>query len=90
MYNSAYMWNLEKQSQLTYILIINREIDVENKHMHTIRGREGGVNGKIGTDIYTLLCKKQVTAENLLYQHRELNSVLCGDLNKQEIQKEGI
>ena len=90
MYNSAYMWNLGKQNQLTYIQIRNREIDVENKHMHTTRGREGGVNGKIGIDIYTLLCKKQVTDENLLYQHRELNSVLCGDLNKKEIPKEGI
>ena len=43
---------------------------------------EGGMNWE--TDIYTLLCKKYITNENLLY-----SSVLCGGLNGKEIQKRG-
>ena len=42
----------------------------------------GGINRETGIDIYTLLCIKQVTKENLLYS-TELCSMLCGD-------KEGI
>ena len=48
----------------------------------------GGVNWEVGTEINTLLCIKQGTNENLLYSTG--TSVLCGDLNGKEIQKEGI
>ena len=41
---------------------------------------------EIGIDTYTL-CMKQTIKENL--QHRELYSVLCGDLNGKKIQKRG-
>ena len=30
-------------------------------------GKGGGMNWEIGIDIYTLLCIKQITNENLLY-----------------------
>ena len=30
-------------------------------------GKEGGMNWEIGIDMYTLLCIKQLTTENLLY-----------------------
>ena len=43
----------------------------------------------IGIDIYTLICIKWITNENLLYQHRVLYLVLCGDLKGKEIQKRG-
>jgi len=34
----------------------------------TARGeRRGGMNWEIGIDVYTLLCVKQMTNENLLY-----------------------
>ena len=46
------------------------------------------MNWEIGIDIYTLLCIKEITNENLL-EHRELYSVLCGDLSRKEIQKTG-
>lgn len=41
----------------------------------------------IGTDIFTLLCIKQVTNENTPLQHRELCSVLREALNGKEIKK---
>ena len=37
--------------------------------------RGGGMNWKIGIDIYTLLCIKQITNENLLYSTG--NSTQC-------------
>ena len=49
-------------------------------------GWRGGRNWEIGTDIY-VLGMKRITDENL--QHRELYSVLCGDVNEKEIQKGG-
>ena len=45
----------------------NRDTDVENKLIEMKGEREGVVNWEIGTDIYTLLCIKQKTNENLLY-----------------------
>ena len=41
---------------------------------------------EIGIDTYTL-CMKQTIKENL--QHRELYSVLCGDLNGKKIPQRG-
>ena len=48
------------------------------------------MNLEIGTDIYTLLCIKQITNENLLYSTgNSICSMLCGGLNGKEIQKQG-
>ena len=46
------------------------------------------MNWEIGIDIYTLfiLCIRQIINENI---HRELYSMLSGDLNGKEIQKRG-
>ena len=55
--------------------------------MDTKCGREGGMNREIGTDIYSLLCIKELANENLLCSTG--NSVLCGDLNRKEIQNGG-
>ena len=46
---------------------INRDTDVEKKLMVTKRRKRGGMNQESGTDIYTLLCIKQITNENLVY-----------------------
>ena len=43
------------------------------------------MNWEIRTDIYTLLCMKQITNENLLYSTGNSYSVLCDDLNGKEI-----
>ena len=40
------------------------------------------MNWEIGIDIYTLLCRKQITNKDLLYSTG--NSVLCGGLNGKE------
>ena len=39
--------------------------DIENKLMVTKRAVEGGMIWEAGTDIYTLLCIKWITNENL-------------------------
>lgn len=72
--NQSYIWNLEKWYRRTYFQSSNRETIVENKHVDTKCGK-GGVNWETGTDVYTLLCTKQKTNENL--QNSTGNSVLC-------------
>ena len=57
------MQNLEKWYRWSYLQSRNRDIDGENQHMDTIRCDEW----VIGIDMYTLLCIKQITNENLLY-----------------------
>ena len=46
------------------------------------------MNWKMEIDLYTLLCIKQRTNENLL-QSNENYSMLCGDLNGKKIQPRG-
>ena len=45
------------------------------------------MNWEVGIDIYTLLCIKYITDENILYSTG--NSALYSDLNGKEIQKRG-
>ena len=45
----------------------SRNRDTEKKHTVTKGWKRGGMNWKMGTDIHTLLCIKEVTNENLLY-----------------------
>ena len=42
---------------------------------HEFKKRRGGMNWEIGIDIYTLLCTKEITNENLLYNAE--NSTQC-------------
>ena len=46
--------------------------DVENKHVDTKEGKQGGegMNWKIGIDIHTLICIKRITNKNLLYKKK--------------------
>ena len=46
-----------------------------HKLMGTKRERENGMNWEIGIDIYTILCIKWITNENLLYSIE--NSTQC-------------
>ena len=67
------MWNLEKWYRWTGLQGRNRDTDVENKHMDTKRGKwqgggDDGMNWEIGIDMYTLICIKWITNENLLYK----------------------
>ena len=49
------------------------------------------MNWETGIDIYTLLIQsmKKITHENITEQHRELYSMLCGDLNGKKYEREG-
>ena len=56
LYDITYMWNLKKGYKWTYLQNRSRVTDVENKLMLTKgMGGHGGINWKIGIDIYTLL-----------------------------------
>ena len=52
-------------------LICNAEIETQTQRTNIWIPRvegQGGMNWKIGIDIYTLLCIKQITNENLQYK----------------------
>ena len=63
--HNAYVWNLEKQYSRTYVQSRNRQRCREQTYGH--QEKSGGMNWKIGIDVYTLLCMRWVTNENLLY-----------------------
>ena len=68
------MWNLEKWYRWTGLQGRNRDTDVEEKHMDTkgrkqqVGGGGGVMNWAIGIDMYTLMCIKLLSNENLLYK----------------------
>ena len=67
-------------------LICKAEIETQMQRTNVWTPREEGrvgMNWEMGIDIYTRLCIKQITKVNLLYSTG--NSVLCGDLNGNEI-----
>ena len=64
----------------------NRDRDVGNKIMATMGAGGRGINYGIGSDVYTLLCTAHIINETLLYKPY---SMLCGDLNGQDIKKRG-
>ena len=57
-------------------LICKAEIktQIQRTNIWIPRGEGGGMNWQIEIDVYTLLCIKYMTNENLLVQHRELYS----------------
>ena len=68
----------------------NRDTEVENKYMDTRGEGEGGMNWEIGIDIYTLLCIKQITNENLLYSTGNSTQYSVVTYMGKESKKEGI
>ena len=44
-----------------------RDADIENGHVDTVGGGEGGTNWEMRIDIYTLPCVKQTASGKLLY-----------------------
>ena len=48
------MWNLERWCGGTYFQGSNRDSDVENGHVDTVREGTGGTAWEIGIDVYTL------------------------------------
>ena len=53
----------------------SRDTVVKNKCMDAKGGRGGGKAWEVGTDMYTLLCIKHVTSENV--PHHTGNSAQC-------------
>ena len=69
------MWILEKWYRWASLQGRNGDTDVENKVMDTKGGKPqgaggggGGMNWEIGIDMYTLMCIKWMTNNNLLYK----------------------
>ena len=54
LYINAYTWNLEKWYRWSYLLVRNRDADVENECVDIRREEEGGMNWETEIDIYTL------------------------------------
>ena len=69
------MCGIQKNGTDELICKAETDTDVENKLVDTKGGSVGGMNWEIGIDIYTLLCIKQITNENLLYSTG--NSTQC-------------
>ena len=60
-------WNLEKWYRRTQFQGRNRDMEVENGHVDTAWGEEGGMNWEVKTDIRTLPSVKQIASGNLQY-----------------------
>ena len=52
-YTNAYIWDLEKWYRRTYVQGRNRDRDIENRQVGTVREREGGTNWEIRIEIHT-------------------------------------
>ena len=80
-YINAYIWNLERWYRWTYLQGSNRDEDVENKFVDTVREGEGGVKGESSMETYALPSVKQPASGNLLYEAGGSNQVLCDNLD---------
>ena len=57
-YTNAYIWNLERWYQWTYLQGNNGEIDIENRLMDIgERGGEGEIYGESNMETYITVCK---------------------------------
>ena len=64
--NNTYMWNSEQWYRWPYLQ--NKiETQTQRINIQTWRGDEGGLSWEIQPDIYSGLCIRQITTENLLY-----------------------
>ena len=83
------MWNLEKWYRWTGLQGRNWDTDVENKRMDTKGGKQlqgvgrGVMYWEIGIDMYTLICVKWITNNNLLY--KKINKVKIKNSKEKEI-----
>jgi len=52
---NPYIWNLEKWNQWTYLQHKNRDVDVDNRLVDTVREEEGEMNWESSIDIQNIL-----------------------------------
>ena len=58
-YINTYIWNLENWHKSSYLQSKNRDTGVKNKYMDTKgEGGLGGMNWKVGINVYTLTVYK--------------------------------
>ena len=89
LYLNAYMWNLEKWYRWTYLQSWKRYTDLENKHMDT-KGGHVGRDALGDWDWHTYAAMYKIDHEwEPTAQRRKPCLVLCGDLDRKEIQKRG-
>ena len=75
------MWNLEKWYWGTCLQHRDRDADVDNRFVDTGRGGEGGTKGESSTETYTSHMWNRELRGAAAW-HRELNPVLCDDLEE--------
>ena len=84
------MGSLERRYRWNYLQSRNRNTGMENKHMNTKGRREGWDKlGDWDKYIYSIDTMYKIDNWESTVEHKELYSVLCGDLNGKEIQKRG-
>ena len=67
LYINTYIWNLEKCYWWTYFQGRNKDTEVEDGLVGTVREGEVGTNWESSIEIYTLPCVKQIASGKLLY-----------------------
>ena len=58
----------------------NREAEIENRFVDTVREGEGGADWESSTEAHMLACVKGTDGGRLLPEHGELNLALCDNL----------
>ena len=89
LYNIIYIWN-ERYGTDELICKAEIETQMQRTNIWTLIGEMGGgMNGKIGIDVFSLLILriKQVTSENLPYSSGNSTQCSNSNLNGKEIQK---
>ena len=66
LYDISYMWNLKKEWYKQNYLQNNKRL-TEDKHNCQGEGKGERIGKEVEMDMYTLLCFKWMTSQNLLY-----------------------
>ena len=75
--HAAAAWNLERWCWWTYLQGSNRDADIENRFVDTVREGEGCTNWKINIETYTSPhVKQRANGKFLNMKNRELNLML--------------
>ena len=76
LYINAYIWNLERWYQRTYVQSSKGNTVVKNSLLDSAGEGEGGMIWENSIETYTLPYVKQITSESLLYDARNPKAVL--------------
>ena len=79
-YISAYIWNLERWYQWSYVQGSKGDTDIKNRLSDTVGEGEGGMIWENSMETYTLPYVKYVASGSLMYNAGNPNLVLCDNL----------